>query len=59
MPGKDRSGPTGQGSKTGKGQGKCGQSKGLGKGEECNRTGGKQGSGKGGNRGSGKGRGRV
>ncbi len=33
MPGKDRSGPTGQGPQTGKGQGKCGQSKGSGKGK--------------------------
>ena len=57
MPGKDSTGPTGQGLKTGKGQGKCGQAKGFGKGAGCNRTGGKQGSCKGG--GSGKGRGRA
>ena len=55
MPGKDRSGPLGQGPKTGKGLGKCGQPKGSGKGAGCNQNGGKQGSCKGG----GKGRGRA
>ncbi len=54
MPGKDRSGPTGQGPTSGKGQGQCGQPKGSGKGGGCNQTGGKQGSCKGGGKGKGR-----
>ena len=58
MPQQDRTGPTGQGPRTGQGLGKCGKTKnGQGPGG-AGRSGGKKGGGPGQGRGSGKGCGR-
>ncbi len=61
MPGQDRTGPTGQGPKTGKGQGKCGKAKNAQGATWLGRPSGKKGgisaAGRGGRKGRGRGNG--